>query len=199
MRVTSEDRLPTPCVWLSPLAGRPHDTCREPAQKWQLAAACFKHCQLVLAALASSPPNYSMQGEGIRSSREHSTQHEACLGAHARDRPLLPLTLLDGWHELLAAGASLRHGPPTIAHPAHALGRHVPLLLPNARGPDIPPTPAPPPCCNQPQPCAELMARPPPGMLVLLDLMGGKQLEKALLQHVLGPGFEHLEVRAQGP
>jgi hypothetical protein len=43
------------------------------------------------------------------------------------------------------------------------------------------------------------MARPPPGMLVLLDLMGGKQLEKALLQHVLGPGFEHLEVRAQGP
>lgn len=74
--------------------------CRDPAQKWQLAAACFKHCQLALAALASCPP----------------------------------IT-------------------------------------------------------------AELLARPPPGLAVLISLMGGRHLEKALLQHVLAPGQDELAVR----
>lgn len=39
--------------------------------------------------------------------------------------------------------------------------------------------------------------RTPPGMVVLLDLMQGKQLAKALLHHVLGPGYEQLEVGTQ--
>lgn len=81
---------------------------RDPAQKWQLAAACFKHCQLALGMLATCPP-----------------------------------------------------------------------ITP------------------------ELLSRPPPGLSVLLSLMGGRQLEKALLQHVLAPGQEELaasmEVGPEGP
>lgn len=72
---------------------------RDPTQKWQLAAVCFKHCQLALTALNSCPP-----------------------------------------------------------------------ITP------------------------DLLARPPPGLAVLLSLMGGRQLEKALLQHVLQPGQEELAV-----
>jgi len=34
-----------------------------------------------------------------------------------------------------------------------------------------------------------------PGLAVLLNLMSGRQLEKALLQHVLHPGQEELAVR----
>lgn len=37
--------------------------------------------------------------------------------------------------------------------------------------------------------------RPPPGLAVLLNLMSGRQLEKALLLHVLQPGHEELAVR----
>ncbi|KAF6258705.1 hypothetical protein COO60DRAFT_1638930 [Scenedesmus sp. NREL 46B-D3] len=81
---------------------------REPAQKWQLAAACFKHCQLALGMLSTCPP-----------------------------------------------------------------------ITP------------------------ELLSRPPPGLSVLLSLMGGRQLEKALLQHVLAPGQDELaasmEVGPEGP
>jgi hypothetical protein len=40
----------------------------------------------------------------------------------------------------------------------------------------------------------DLLSRPPPGLQVLLSLMGGRQLEKALLQHVLAPGQEELAV-----
>jgi hypothetical protein len=72
---------------------------RDPAQKWQLAAACFKHCQLALGMLSTCPP-----------------------------------------------------------------------ITP------------------------ELLARPPPGLQVLLSLMSGRQLEKSLLQHVLAPGQEELAV-----
>jgi hypothetical protein len=36
--------------------------------------------------------------------------------------------------------------------------------------------------------------RPPPGLAVLLNLMSGRQLEKALLLHVLQPGHEELAV-----
>lgn len=34
---------------------------QDPAQKWRLAAACFRHCQLVLDALASWPTNLGPQ------------------------------------------------------------------------------------------------------------------------------------------
>lgn len=42
---------------------------------------------------------------------------------------------------------------------------------------------------------ADMLQRPPPGLSVLLSLMGGRQLEKALLHHVLGPGYADTEVR----
>jgi hypothetical protein len=36
---------------------------RDPAQKWQLAAAAFRHCELVLDALTSWPSNLGPQRE----------------------------------------------------------------------------------------------------------------------------------------
>lgn len=48
-------------------------------------------------------------------------------------------------------------------------------------------------CLCVPSP-ADMLSRPPPGLSVLLSLMGGRQLEKALLHHVLGPGHLELEV-----
>jgi hypothetical protein len=45
-------------------------------------------------------------------------------------------------------------------------------------------------CC-----AADMLQRPPPGLSVLLSLMGGRQLEKALLHYVLGPGHAETEVR----
>eukprot|EP00878_Enallax_costatus_P028370 GHUV01030641.1.p2 GENE.GHUV01030641.1~~GHUV01030641.1.p2 ORF type:complete len:943 (+),score=309.63 GHUV01030641.1:519-3347(+) len=81
---------------------------RDPTQKWQLAAVCFKHCQLALTLLNSCPP-----------------------------------------------------------------------ITP------------------------DLLQRQPPGLAVLLNLMGGKHLEKALLHHVLQPGQEELaaamESGTEGP
>jgi len=49
-------------------------------------------------------------------------------------------------------------------------------------------------CCLAWLWCVDMLARPPPGLSVLLSLMGGRQLEKALLHHVLGPGHQELEV-----